>query len=200
MAKPRCAPWERDVRNPFSSGERQDVSLKFVDMTNRTDRAALFLMVFSFYCYLSLVMIGFNWGSGLPNAFAVVYLLGVQKIIPIFINRLGAEAAIFFLLFAASFLILNRRKPRTENLLETLRMGSVIMILFEFGLILTDWHDMGVWVIQAFVGTPLQAFTNWDLLILAVVVLVLSQSLLMRRSRTKPRPINFEEYGMRVTH
>jgi len=153
-------------------------------MMRKWDAAAIGLMVFSMYGLISVMMIDYNWGSGITNAFALVYIRTLGRAIPA--EDLGSKAGLFFALTLLSFLILNKRQPLKENVLETLRLGSVIICLFELGLAFYVPYFMDTWVIQDFYGTPLQFFTNVDLLVAALGSLIVSQCCLFR-IRSKKR-------------
>ncbi len=137
-------------------------------------------MVFSLYGFLGIVAIDYNWGSGIAERFATVYVLTLGRVIPLWVNYYGAEATFYFGLFLLSFLVLNRRETHAKNILGALRLGSVTVLLFEFGVYLTLPYQMGMWVIQALADTPLAWFSNTDLVIIAAVTLGVSQSVLSR--------------------
>ena len=134
---------------------------------------ATVLMAFSLYGFLSVVMIDYNWGTGLTNAFALVYVATLGRILPA--EDLGAKAILYFGLLTLSFLGLNRRQALKENLFEALRMDSAIVALFEVGVFASTPYFIDKWVIQDFYGTPLQYFTNVDLFVVAVGLFVASQ-------------------------
>jgi hypothetical protein len=157
--------------------------MKLEELDSGVDVAATALIGLSMYGFLSMIMIDYNWGTGLTNAFAAVYTATLGRIIPA--EDLGPKAALYFVLLLLSFLMLNRRQLLKENLLETLRLGSAIIVLFEVGVFAYVPYFIYKWVIQDLYGTPLQYFTNLDLLLVAAGLLVASQFFLLRTRRQR---------------
>ena len=148
------------------------------------DAASIVLMAFSLFGFMGNVMLDYNWGTNpITNSFAIIYSDTLRRIIPFPTGYYGVGAGVYFGLFLLSFLILNRREPLAENALETLRLASAVVILFELGLYYFVPYFMDVWVIDAFRNSPLRYFTNWDLLALALVLFALSY-VLLRHMRT----------------
>jgi hypothetical protein len=81
-----------------------------------------------------------------------------------------------------SFLLLNRGEPLRVIALETTRLASAVVVLFELGLYYFVPYFMDKWVIDAFRNTPLQSFSNIDLLVAGAGLLLVSQVLLWRDS------------------
>ena len=161
--------------------------MQFVIFRNRTNLAAVLLMAISLFGFLGNVMIDYNWGTvPIVNSVAILYAMTLMRIIPFPLNYWGLGAVVYFVLFLLSFVLLNRNEDPTKNLLETFRLASIILVLFEFGVFyfVPGWMDK--WVIQALHGTPLDSFTNWDVLAVALISTIASQlALSWMRPRTK---------------
>ena len=143
--------------------------MKFVSFRDRVNLAAIGLMLASLFGFLGNVMIDYNWGGNLvTNSIAVAYWMTLRWMIPFPLNYWGLVAVVYFALFLLSFAILNRKERPTRNLLDTVRLASIILILFELGVFYFVPGFMDKWVIQAVDDTSLAAFTNWDLLFMAL--------------------------------
>ena len=160
--------------------------MRFVSLRNGVDVAAVVLMVISLYGFLGNVMLDYNWGTNLiTSSFAVAYVDTLQRVIPFPIGYYGVGAGIYFAFFLFSFAVLNRGESLRTNALETVRLASAVIVLFELGLYYFVPYFMNVWVIDASRDTPLRYFTNIDLLVLALVILLFSQVLLRRVKRSQ---------------
>jgi hypothetical protein len=159
--------------------------LRFVDIHNNVDAASVVLMTISLFGFLGNVMIDYNWGTNfIANSFALIYWMTLRWMVPFPIGYWGVGAAVYFALFLLSFAVLNRRERTAKNLLETVRLGSVVVVLFEIGVFYFVPDFMNKWVIDAVRGTVLGAFTNWDLLVTSITLLIVSQMMLSwRRSK-----------------
>ena len=149
-------------------------------------------MTVSLFGFLGNVMIDYNWGTNpVANSIAVSYWLTLRWIVPFPLNYWGAGAVIYFGFFLVSFALLNRDEPHLRNILETSRLASVMLVLFELGVYYFVPDFMDKWEVQAFHGTPLAIFTKWDLLAVALLSTVATQVALSRlkKSARKPRPI-----------
>ncbi len=157
--------------------------MKFWSPSDKLDVLGIALMTFSLFGFLGNVMLDYNWGTNfITNSFAVAYSVTLRQIIPFPNGYYGVGAGIYFGLFLFSFLVLNRKEPWKANVLETIRLASAIIALFEIGLYYFVPYFMDKWIIDAFRDTPLQSFTNNDLLAVSVGLLVVSQLLLSRGS------------------
>lgn len=131
-------------------------------------------------------MIDYNWGpTPVVGSIAVFYWVTLRWMVPFPIGYWGVGAVVYFVVFLFSFAILNRKEQLTWNLMETVRLASIILILFELGVFYFVPGFMDKWVVQALHDTPLGSFTNWDLLAVALTSTVASHLVL---SRMKPRP------------
>lgn len=162
--------------------------MKLVAFNDRVNLAATSVMVVSMFGFLGNVMIDYNWGTNLvTSSIAVAYWMTLGRLIPFPLNYWGLGAALYFVVFLISFAVLNRKEKFTLNLMETARMASVILVLFEVGVFHFVPNFMDKWVIQALHGTPLESFTNWDLLALALATAVVSHLVLVRiKLRSEP--------------
>ena len=143
----------------------QVVKLRFVAFQDRINLAAISLIVISLFGFLGIVMIDYNWGTNLvANSIAVTYWMTLRWMIPFPLNYWGLGAVVYFALFLSSFAVLNRRERLRQNLLETIRMGSIILIFFELGVFYFVPDFIDKWVIQAVRDSWLGYFTNADLL------------------------------------
>lgn len=157
--------------------------MKFLSTYGRTEIAAIALTILSLFGFMGNVMLDYNWGTNfITNSFAIVYSLTIRQLIPFPVGHFGVGAAVYLGLFLISFLILNKRMPLRENVLQTLSLASAVIVLFEMGLYYFVPYFMNLWVIQGFYGTPLRYFTNVDLLATAISVLIVSQACLARLS------------------
>jgi len=91
----------------------------------------------------------------------------------------------YFGLFLASFLILNRKEPLKKNLIQMAGLGSGILVLFEVGLWYFVPYFMDKWAIDAVRDTPSRYLTNSDLLLTGAPIFVVSQ-LLLAKLRSRP--------------
>lgn len=158
--------------------------MEFLVIHSKIDMVFVCLLAFSLFGFVGNVMLDYNWGTNpITNSFALIYSMTLRQLFPFPIGYYGAGAGIYLGLFLLSFLMLNRGTPLRRNLLETVRMASVVVILFELGLYYFVPYFMDVWVIAAFIGTPLQGFTNWDLLAFSIGTLGLTQSILLASRR-----------------
>ncbi len=158
--------------------------LEFVSLRNRTNLAAVSLMLVSLFGFLGNVMIDYNWGTNpVSNSIAIAYWMTLRWMVPFPLNYWGVGAVVYFALFLFSFAILNRKEVPTWNMFETVRLGSMILVLFELGVFWSVPGYMDKWVINAVRYTPLSYFTNWDLLGASVGSLTLSDLLLRNRQR-----------------
>lgn len=161
---------------------------RFVALHGRVDTFSVILMVFSLFGFLGNVMLDYNWGTNpITNSIAMLYAATLRQIIPLPLGYYGVGAGIYLGLFLLSFLLLNRREPLRVNVLETIRLTSATVILFELGLYYFVPYFMDKWVVEAFRNTPLQSFTNIDLLALAIGVLVSTQLLIRHVSGPSSR-------------
>ena len=164
------------------------LELKFVAIKDRINLAAIAVMVVSLFGFLGNVMIDYNWGGNLvTNSIAVAYWMTLRWMIPLPLNYWGLGAVVYFVLFLFSFAVLNRKERLAQNLLETIRLASSILIMFELGVFYFVPGFMDKWVIQAVHGTPLASFTNFDLLAVALISTCASQ-LVLSWMRPRPRP------------
>jgi hypothetical protein len=150
--------------------------MKFVGIRHKKDAAAVALMTFSLYGFLGNVMLDLNPGTNyVMNTFAIIYYDTLMQVIHFPIGFWGAGAAIYFGLFLGAFLILNRREPLLKNVLQTLRLASATVVLFELGLFYLLPSAVNITVMTAFYFTPLHDFTNANLLVTGVGLLIASQ-------------------------
>ena len=159
--------------------------MQFVIFRNRINLAAILFLAFSLFGLLGKVLIDYNWGTvPIVNSIAILYAMTLMRVISFPLNYWGLGAVAYFILFLLSFVVLNRNEQPTRNLLGTVRLASIILVLFEFGVFyfVPGWMDK--WVIQALHDTPLDSFTNWDLLGVALTSTIASHLVL---ARTKPR-------------
>jgi hypothetical protein len=141
------------------------VELKFVSFKDRVNLAAVSLMLVSLFGFIGNVMIDYNWGTNpVSNSIAIAYWMTLRWMVPFPLNYWGVGAVVYFALFLLAFAVLNRKEGLAWNMFETLRLASMILALFELGVFFSVPGYMDKWVIQAFYGTPLAFFTNWDLL------------------------------------
>ncbi|MCL5672974.1 MAG: hypothetical protein JRN68_08560 [Nitrososphaerota archaeon] len=150
-----------------------------ISFRNKTDIAGVVVMTFALFGFLGNIGIDYNWGTGIPSYIAMGYTLTLGRVIPLVLGFYGVETGLYLLLFLLSFLILNRGESRGRNLLQTIRLAGTVIVLFELGLWYFVPYFMDKWVIAAVAGTPLAAFTNWDLLGLGATLLVMTQGLLL---------------------
>ncbi|MDG6921362.1 MAG: hypothetical protein JRN59_07525 [Nitrososphaerota archaeon] len=141
--------------------------------------AGAVVLAISLFGFVGNVMIDYNWGTGIPSYIAIGYVLTLGRVIPLSFSLNGVEAGIYYLLFLLSFSILNRSEPPRRNLLHTIGLAGAIIVLFELGLWYFVPYFMDKWVIAATVGTPLAAVTNWNLLGLGAIMLILTQGMLL---------------------
>ena len=147
--------------------------------TSKFDVVMLVLLTFSLFGLLGNVMLDYNWGNNLlTDSFAFAYSVTLGRFIPFPIGYYGVGALGYFLLVLASFYALNRRESPRRNSLETLSLAGGILVAFELGLWYFVPYFMDKWIIDAVRNTPLQVFTNWDLLIVGAGIVVVSQLLL----------------------
>ena len=154
-------------------------------------------MTISLFGFLGNVMIDYNWGTvPIVNSIAIFYAMTLMRLIPFPLNYWGLGAVVYFILFLLSFIVLNRNEGPTRNLLETIRLASIILVLFELGVFyfVPGWMDK--WVIQALHGTPMDAFTNWDLLGVGLVSTIASH-LVLTRIKSPPGTGKFD---VRITN
>lgn len=141
-------------------------------------------MAISLFGFLGNVMIDYNWGTNfIVGSIAIFYWMTLRWMIPFPVNYWGLGAVMYFVLFLLSFAVLNRKQPLLRNVLETVRLASGILILFEVGVFYFVPGFMDKWVINAVRYTPLSYFTNWDLLGASVGLLIFSELLHRNRQR-----------------
>ena len=153
--------------------------MKFISLRDRADMGGALMLIVSLFGLIGNVMIDYNWGTGIPSYIATGYALTLGRVVPLMLGFYGVGAGIYFLFFLLSFFILNRSEPRGQNLTQTIGVAGAIIVLFELGLWYFVPYFMDKWVIAAVAGTPLAAFTNWDLLGLGATLLVMTQGLLL---------------------
>ena len=142
--------------------------MKFAFLRSKLDSAVVALMALSLFGFLGNVMLSYNWGTVfIVNAFALVYSGTLGRV-----GQGGVVALGYFVLFLFSYMTLNRQKPFTANLLETLRVAFLIIVLYEVGVCLFVPSWFNGWVIQAFSGTVLGLVTNADLLLISLFAVV----------------------------
>lgn len=155
--------------------------MKLIPLHDGLNASGALLMGFSLFGFLGNVMIDFNWGSNpITDSIAVAYWMTLRWMIPFPLNYWGMGAVVYFMIFLFSFSVINRGKPLGRNLLETGRLASAILVLFEIGVYVFVPGFMDKWVIQAAYRTPLESFTNWDLLVLALAGLIVLHFLLTK--------------------
>lgn len=153
--------------------------MRLIKLRDKANIGAVVLMATSLFGFLGNVMIDYNWGTNfVTSSVALTYWLTLRWMIPFPLNYWGLGAAIYFVLFLLSFAFLNRNDRPLRNGLATLRLASVLVVMFEFGVYYFVPGFMNKWVIQAFDGTVFGLFTNWDLLLVSVVVGVTSHVLI----------------------
>ena len=152
--------------------------MKFISLRDKVDMGGVLMLIVSLFGLIGNVMIDYNWGTGIPSYIATGYVLTLGRVVPLMIGFDGVEAGVYFLFFLLSFFILNRSEPRGRNLMQTIGVAGAIIVLFELGLWYFVPYFMDKWVIAAVAGTPLGAFTNWDLLGLGAILLIATQGLL----------------------
>lgn len=156
-------------------------NLKTVSLRDKVNLIAIVVMTISLFGFLGNVMIDFNWGSNLiTSSLALTYWMTLRVLIPFPLNYWGVGAAAYFVVFLLSFAVLNRGERLATNFLETIRLASVIIILFEIGVFYFVREFMDKWIVQALRDTQFASFTNWDLLFLAVATMVASHFALMK--------------------
>lgn len=174
---------------PYSSRRLQQgvlpvVKMKFVSLYNPTNFVSVVIMAFSLFGFVGNVMTDFNWGNNpVVASIAFAYWLTLRRMIPFPLNYWGVGALAYFALFLVSFGILNRTTSFCENILETARLASVVLILFEMGVLTFVPNFMNNWVLAAFAGTFLAWFTNWDLLGTGILVLLVSEYFILNERR-----------------
>ena len=157
-------------------------------MRSWVDAAAVVLLAICLFGFLGNVMIDYNWGTNLvAKSFAIFYWMTLRWMIPFPVNYWGLGAVVYFGLFLLSFFVLNRRESSTRNFLQTVRLASAVLILFEVGVYYFVPDFMDKWVINAVLGTPLAYFTNWDLLVSAAILLFLSHFFLLKTPGVGPQ-------------
>lgn len=138
-------------------------------------------MTLSLFGFLGNVMIDYNWGTNpVTSSIAVSYWMTLRWMIPFPLGYWGAGAVVYFSLFLFSFAVLNRKELAALNFLETVRLASFILVLFELGVYYFVPDFMDKWVISAVRDTPLGAITNTDVLVGSVCALALSEFCLLR--------------------
>lgn len=153
-------------------------------MRNMTNFVATSLMIISLFGFMGNVAIDFNWGTTpVVGYLALIYWMTLRWLVPFPINYWGVGAVVYFSLFLLSFAVLNRKNALIPNLLETVRLGSMVTVLFELGVFYFVPGFMNKWVINAVRGTWFAYFTNWDVLFGSIVMFTISQSWLMREGR-----------------
>ena len=161
--------------------------VELVLLRSKTDAFGSALMALSLFGFLGNVMIDYNWGTNLiTNSIAIIYWMTLRWIIPFPVNYWGLGAVIYFALFLLSFAILNRKQSLLRNVLETVRLASFVLILFETGVYYFVPGFMDKWVINAVRYTILGYITNWDVLAASGVLMVVSQGTLMTRNPRSP--------------
>jgi hypothetical protein len=138
-------------------------------------------MTFSLFGFLGNVMLDYNWGTNpITNTFAIAYNSSLRWMIPVPTGFYGVAAAGYFALLLLSFVVMNRREAPRKNVLQALNLAGWIIVLFELGLWYFVPYFMDKWVIDALRATPLQAFTNWDFLIVGIGITAVTQTLLFK--------------------
>jgi hypothetical protein len=158
-----------------------------VDLGNRYNLIGIVTAATSLFGFLGNIMTDYNWGTNfLTNSFALIYAQTLERLTPFAPGASGIAAFGYFGLFLSSFALLNRSKPARVNLLETARLGALVVILFEVALYYFVPYFMDKWVMQVLYGTPLQDFTNLDLAVAGIVLFAVPQAYL-RRIHKSPR-------------
>ena len=162
--------------------------MNLIPFRNKVDLAGAFVLAISLFGFLGNVMIDYNWGTNfVASSFALFYWMTLRWMVPFPIGYWGVGALFYFALFLLSFAILNRRESSVKNVLETIRLGSAAIIMFETGVFYFVPGFINKWVIDAVYGTPLASFTNWDLLATASVSAIVSNVILARlKHHSKP--------------
>lgn len=144
-------------------------------------------MIVSLFGFLGNVMIDYNWGTNLiVVSLSVFYWMTLRWMIPFPLGYWGVGAVMYFMLFLLSFAVLNRKQPLLRNVLETVRLASGILILFEVGVFYFVPGFMDKWVINAVRYTPLSSFTNTDVLITAVGLFAVLEAVLIKSGSKRP--------------
>lgn len=160
------------------------LTLRLVEFSDKANVASTVALSVSLFGFLGNVMIDYNWGSNpITSSIAVAYWWTLRWMIPFPLNYWGLGAFLYFLVFLISFAALNRAEPLFSNLLQTIRLGSLLLVLFEVGVYYFVPDFMGKWVVNAVRGTTLAFFTNWDLLACSIAAMGLSQAMLSRWSK-----------------
>ena len=158
--------------------------MRFVPFQDKINLASIILMLVSLFGFIGNVMIDFNWGTNvITNSFAIIYWMTLRWMIPFPVDYWGLGAVVYFTFFLFSFAVLNRKEPFKENLIQTVRLASVILVFFEIGVCYFVPDFFYKWVINAVRDTPLSTFTNADLLAAAIGLAVASQLSLIRTKR-----------------
>jgi len=141
------------------------------------DLAAYFGLTASLYGYLSLNFM--NLGSvpvvgRLDASFGWIYLHTLNLLFPYEAWDYGLIAGIYLCVLLVCFVFLNRHLRFINNLRSTISLCSGLMMFTGVGVYLSQPWFLNVYVISAQAGTLLSWFTNLDLMVVALVLLVLS--------------------------
>ena len=161
--------------------------VKFAPLTRETAVGGVALSGFliSAFSLLALMSPDVFVDSPLPFTLYLTYYYTLRSLVPVIGGAYGVDAGIYFALLLISFGILRRKQGTRESLLQTAWLGALVVLVFEVSLYLVapQWRD--VFVIYAQIGTPLQWFTNDDLLVASALSLGLAQLMLSKSKRNR---------------
>jgi len=145
------------------------------------DALALTALSVASFGFFSLAIVNVFSDSSVSRVVFSAYYQTLGNLFPSIDGAYGLNASIFLAMMLVSFAILFRSKSPKLIAFNMLRLSSCVILLFEMGLHLAapEWRD--VFVIAAQVGTPLQWFTNDELLFVAAMTLVTLQTYALLR-------------------
>jgi hypothetical protein len=167
------------------SGRLFGLSTRFAPVTRQIalDGAFLSVLIVSAFSVLALTAVDVFTGSGVAHSLYLLYYATIDRIIPPIGSAFGLNVGLYLTLALVSFAFLNRKSSLVPDMIQTLKIGTLLVVAFETALYFMDPEWRNVFVVTAQAGTSLQWFTNDDLLICALVVLIALQAASMRFKR-----------------
>jgi hypothetical protein len=158
------------------------LSLKFAPVTREIvlDGLVLCVLVVSTFSVLALTTVDIFGDSNLAHLVYLAYYSTVNKIVPPIGSAFGVNEGLYMIQGLGCFAYLNRRAGLISDAIETFRIGTLFVVAFEAALHLVDPEWRNMFVVTAQIGTPLQWFTNDDLLACAIAAFVTFQVASMR--------------------
>jgi len=159
------------------------MSVRFAPLNRKIvlDGVALSVFCFSSFGFLALALVNVFDHSGIAYSVYLVYSHTLGSLIPPLGGAFGLNAGLFLTLILASFAIMRRHTPSSNLLPKVVGLGAGVIFFFELCLHLAAPQWRNVYVVAAQVGTPLQWFTNDELLAVSAMVLVVLQSYALLR-------------------